>query len=31
MNVDVSFCNSYSGNMIKVAFLVSQGSVATYS
>ena len=29
MNFDVSFCNSGSGKMIKVAFQVSQGSVAT--
>jgi len=29
MNFDVSFCNSCRGKMIKVAFYVSQGSVAT--
>ena len=29
MNFDVSFCNSCSGQMMKVAFQVSQGSVAT--
>ena len=29
MNFDVSFHNSRSGKMIKAAFLVSQGSVAT--
>jgi len=29
MNFDVSFCNSCGGKMIKVAFYVSQGSVAT--
>jgi len=29
MNFDVSFCNSCSGKMIKVAFLVSQSSVVT--
>ena len=29
MNVDVSFCNRSSGKMIKVAYSVSQGSVAT--
>jgi len=29
MNFDVSFCNSCGGKMIKVAFWVSQGSVAT--
>jgi len=29
MNFSVSFCNSCSGKMIKVAFYVSQGSVAT--
>jgi len=29
MTFDVSFCNSCSGKMIKVAFLVSKGSVAT--
>jgi len=29
MNIDIRFCNSSSGKMIKVAFQVSQGSVAT--
>ena len=29
MNFDVHFCNSCSGKMMKVAFQVSQGSVAT--
>jgi len=31
MNFDVSFCNNCSGKMIQVAFLISQGSVATYT
>jgi len=29
MTFDVSFCNGCYGKMIKVAFKVSQGSVAT--